>query len=168
MVVLIDDEKLEKMANDSAYRAQYEGIIEKAAAGFYQFSKSVEATGANVKGYGIQVNDDGSTSLFAVLEKSTKDQAKRIEEKREANREAKKAEAKKAQKEKLKENIENAREARKAENADKAEKGEEITITASSWEELLRKIEDQVQLDRSDSVITEAEKSVGQNIDFSA
>lgn len=167
MVVLIDDEKLERMATDSSYRAKYEDIIDKAANSFNQFSASASATGANIKGYGMQVNDDGTTSLFAVLEKSTKDQAKRIEEKREANRAAKKEEAKKAQKERLNERIESSKEAKKSEKAGKTEDSDKVVITANSWDELLKKIEDHVQMERSDSVMTESEKQVGQSIDFS-
>ena len=41
-----------------------------------------------------------------------------------------------------------------------------VTITASSVEELLQKIQDYMQLAKSDTVLTEAEKKVGQNIDF--
>ena len=42
-----------------------------------------------------------------------------------------------------------------------------MTITASSVEELLQKIQDTTQLLMSDSVQTESEKQVGQNFDFS-
>ena len=41
-----------------------------------------------------------------------------------------------------------------------------VTITASSVEELLQKIQDYMQLAKSDTVLTDAEKKVGQNIDF--
>lgn len=171
MVVLIDEAKIERMAEDSSYRAQYEGLIEKSAASFAGFAESVSSTGAKVKGYGMQVNDNGTTSYFAVLEKSSEAQAKRIAEKREEKRAEKKAENKKAAKERLEERIEEARETSKT-NKSKLEsnknKPEEVVITANSLEELLQKIQDHVQLEKSDSVITEAEKKVGQNIDFSA
>ncbi|MDO4188306.1 MAG: DUF6033 family protein [Lachnospiraceae bacterium] len=171
MVVLIDEAKIERMAEDSSYRAQYEGLIEKSAASFASFAESVAATGANVKGYGMQVNDNGTTSFFAVLEKSSEAQAKRIAEKREEKRAEKKAEDKKAAKERLEERVEEARESNKA-NKVKLEsnknKPEETVITANSLEELLQKIQDHVQLEKSDSVITDAEKTLGQNIDFSA
>ena len=170
MVVLIDEAKIERMANDANYRAQYEGIIERAASGFNQFAESVAKTGANVKGYGVQVNDNGTMSYFAVLEKSSEAQAKRIAEKRAKNQAEKKAEAKKDAKERAEERIEDAREARRTEGKDRTNKSdsEDTVITANSLEELLLKIQDHVQNEMTNNVVTEAEKAVGQNIDFSA
>ena len=171
MVVLVDENKIEKMAEDSKYRAQIEGLIEKSASGMNQFAESVSATGAKVKGYGIQVNDNGTTSMFAVLEKSSKAQAERIEAKRAKTRAEKKENAKKAAKEareeRIKESIEESREAGKASKYKKTDNSEEVVVTASSWEELLRKIEDYSQTEKADNVITDEEKSVGQSIDFS-
>ena len=66
MVVLIDEEKIEKMAEDENYRKQYEGIIANAATGLSSMSSKISATGASVKGFGMQVNDDGTASYFAV------------------------------------------------------------------------------------------------------
>ena len=170
LVVLVDEAKVERMAEDSSYRAQVEGLIEKSSQSFAGFADSVAATGANVKGFGMQVNDNGTTSFFAVLEDSTKAQTERIAKKRAEKQAEKKANEKKAAKEKNEERIENARESRKAEKAKKTEKADssDEVITANSLEELLQKIQDRVQLQMSDNVITEAEKSLGQNIDFSA
>lgn len=42
-----------------------------------------------------------------------------------------------------------------------------MVLTAGSFEELARKIEDYVQTQKTDSVVTEAEKKLGKNIDFS-
>ena len=64
MVVLIDEDKIERMAEDENYRKQYEGIIANAASGLSQLGQSIAATGANVKGYGMQVNDGGTASIF--------------------------------------------------------------------------------------------------------
>ena len=172
MVVLIDEAKLERMAEDSSFRSKYEDIIEKAAVGFSQFSSSIASSGANIKGYGMQVNDDGTTSLFAVLKDSSDAQAKRIAEKRVQKQQQKKADAKKAQKEKAQERLEKAIEERKSEkkekiNLNKVESSDDDTvITANSFEELARKIEDYMQNQRTDSVVTESEKQVGQHIDF--
>lgn len=168
MVVLIDEAKIERMAEDSSYRAQYEDIIEKSSVSFAGFSESVAATGASIKGYGMQVNDNGTTSFFAVLEKSSEAQAKRIAEKREETKAHKKAEQKKEAKEKQKERLEEAREANRSKLEARNDKSEEVVITANSLEELLQKIQDHVQIEMSDSVITDAEKKLGQNIDFSA
>ncbi len=79
MVVLIDEDKIERMAEDENYRKQYEGIIANAASGLSQLGNSIAATGANVKGYGMQVNDNGTATYFAVLEKSSAAQKERIE-----------------------------------------------------------------------------------------
>lgn len=174
MVVLIDDAKIEKMASDEAYRKQYEGLIDKAAYGFKEIAEKAASTGANVSGFGMQVKDNGELSYFAVLEKSNEAQTKRIAEKRAKKQAEKKAEAKKEAKERTEDRIKEARENRKTDKPDKtekegnAEKSEGTVITANSLEELLRKIEDYAQLQRSDSVVTDAEKKLGQNIDFSA
>lgn len=55
------------MAEDENYRKQYEGIIANAATGLSSMSSKISATGASVKGFGMQVNDDGTASYFAVL-----------------------------------------------------------------------------------------------------
>lgn len=167
MVVLIDEEKIEKMANDEDFRKKYEGIIAQSANGMKDFAKKLGETGANIKGFGMQVNDNGSTSFFAVMkksgEKSIADQKARIEKKAEAKKAAKKAEAKKAAKKAEAERLEK----RKGE-ANKVEDDEEtVTITANSMEELLQKISDQTQAWMSDNALTDAEKQVGQQFDFS-
>ena len=79
MVVLIDEDKIERMAEDENYRKQYEAIIANAASGMSQLGSSIAATGASVKGYGMQVNDNGTATYFAVLEKSSAAQKERIE-----------------------------------------------------------------------------------------
>lgn len=163
MVVLIDEEKIEKMAADENYRRQYESIIANAAGGLSQLSTKLSATGANVKGYGMQVDDKGIASYFAVLEKSNLAQKERIEKKAQANKEAKKAAEKKAEKkareEKLKNDGENSEKIKKSENT--------VTITASSVDELLRMVQEQSQSFLSDSVQAENEKNIGQKFDFS-
>ena len=83
MVVLIDEEKIERMATDENYRKQYEGIIKNAASGLSQLKSQIESSGQsqNVVGYGMKVNDGGTASFFAVLKKSSADQKARIEKK---------------------------------------------------------------------------------------
>ena len=95
-VVLIDEDKIKKMATDEKYRKQYEGILSGASAQLQQLKASMEKSGANVKGYGMQVNDNGTMSLFAVLKKSSADQKARIEKKAEQRKAEKKAADKKA------------------------------------------------------------------------
>lgn len=157
MVVLIDEAKIERMAEDEAYRKQYEGVISGAGSKLLQMKSSLTASGAQVKGYGMQVNDGGLTSFFAVLKKSSADQKTRINKQKEKTRSEKKAAEKKQKEEKLKES-----------RTDKASGDEEETvmITASSLEELLQKIDDYSQNERMYSMQSEEEKQIGQHIDF--
>ena len=169
MVVLIDEDKVERMAEDENYRKQYEAIIANAASGISQLKSSLQSSGANVKGFGMQVNDGGTATYFAVLEESSAAQRERIEKKAAEKKAEKKAAEKKAEKKHQKEKLEEAR-SEKTEKTDVSDKTDTdsgtVTITASSVEELLQKIQDYMQLAKSDTVLTEAEKKVGQNIDF--
>ena len=112
----------------------------------------------------MQVNDGGTASFFAVLKKSGAAQKERIAKKAEQKKEAKKAEAKKAQKEAQKERLEKSKD--KTGNVSDDD-DDTVTITASSIDELLDKIQAQNQLFMSDNVQTEDEKKVGQKFDFS-
>ena len=160
MVVLIDEEKIERMATDENYRKQYEGIIKNAASGLSQLKFQIESSGQsqNVVGYGMKVNDGGTASFFAVLKKSSADQKARIEKKAVEKKEAKKAEEKKAEK---KEKQDKLKEAQQTSDDD-----DTITISAGSIEELIKKINDYTFSMKSDNVQTEAELQVGQHIDF--
>ena len=162
MVVLIDEEKIERMAEDENYRKQYESVIANSKLNMSKLGDSVFSTGANVKGFGMQVNDDGTASYFAVLKKSSAAQKARIEKKAAEKKAEKKAEAKEAAKEQMEERLEEIHD-----NRSKTDTGNTVTITAGSIEELVQKINDQAQLFLSDSVQTEEEKYVGQKFDFS-
>lgn len=98
MVVLIDEDKVERMAEDENYRKQYEAIIANAASGISRLKSSLESSGANVKGFGMQVNDGGTATYFAVLEESSAAQRERIEKKAAKKKAEKKAAEKKAEK----------------------------------------------------------------------
>ena len=106
----------------------------------------------------MQVNDDGSTSFFAVMQKSFDAQAKRIEEIRAEKREEKRLAEKKADKKEWEERLNEKRAANKA--------ARDEVITAGSIEELIQKIEEYNFNYRADTVQTEAEKYVGTTIDF--
>lgn len=157
MVVLIDEEKIERMASDEAYRKQYEGIIASAQNKMPELKKAL-GNSENVKGFGMQVNDNGAASFFAVMDKSFKAQADRLEKQRAEKKEEKKAAEKKAEKEERKEQLE----ARRL----KGKEAKEEMLTANSIEELIKKIEDYNYLYRSDTVKTEAEKYLGTTIDI--
>ena len=113
----------------------------------------------------MQVNDGGTTSFFAVIDKSLAAQKARIEkkaaQKKEAQKEAKKAAAEKqAEKKKTEKEQESERL--------KQEWDEEnlVTVTASSMEELLQKINQTISMGMSDYVQTEQESWVGGKFDF--
>lgn len=168
MVVLIDEEKIERMAEDESYRKKYEGIISGATTQLEQMKNSLTASGAKVKGYGMQVNDGGNASFFAVIDKSLAAQKERIEKKAEKKAEDKK----KADKEAKEKRAEKAK-AGKADKKDRTQGRDSrdedlVTVTASSVEELINKINDTIYAAMSDNVETEAEKRVGHHFDYMA
>lgn len=175
MVVLIDEDKIERMAEDENYRRQYETIIANAGSGIAQMKSSLEASGTKVKGYGMQVNDGGTAIYFAVLQKSSDAQKERIEKKREKAAEEKKAEARRAQKDAQEKRIRDGKNQRDEHAAERVNKTDEtaeadwentVTITASSIEELLKKISDYQQNERMNTVQTKEERLVGGHIDY--
>lgn len=157
MVVLIDEDKIERMATDEQYRKQYESVIASAQNKLPQLKQAI-GNASNVKGFGMQVNDNGTTSFFAVMEKSFKSQAERLEKKREEKREEKKAAEKKAEKKEREEALEEKR-LKKWEE-------ESVVLSADSIEELKQKVEDYNYLYMADNIKTDAEKYLGTTIDF--
>ena len=172
MVVLIDEDKIERMAEDENYRRQYEAIIANAGSGIAQMKSSLEASGTKVKGYGMQVNDGGTATYFAVLQKSSDAQKERIEKKREKAAEEKKTEARRAQKDAQEKRIRDGKNENAAERVNKTDETAEadwentVTITASSIGELLKKIGDYQQNERMNTVQTKEERLVGGHIDY--
>lgn len=167
MVVLIDEEKIERMAEDESYRKQYEGIIANASSQLATMQSQFANGQSGVKAYGIQVNDGGNASFFAVVDKSLSLQKKRIEKKQEENR----AERKKAQKEayekRMNQEDEDTSSVKKSDKTDRTGKSEDlVTVTAGSLEELEKKIQDMLYDSMSDYVFTPQEKQVGWNVDF--
>lgn len=173
MVVLIDEEKIERMAEDEDFRKQYEGIIQNGASSLSQLAKKITASGANVKGFGMQVKD-GRASFFAAVDKSfstmRKSQQKRIAEKKAA----KKAEAKKAEKKAAQERLQNRKDKVGEEDKEEIDRSgskwntEDVEIlSASSVDELMRRIEEYNYAWMSDRAQTEQERQVGQQVDFS-
>jgi hypothetical protein len=156
-----------------------------------QAKNSLAATGANVKNFGISVDEKGNESFFATVEKSGQAQKERIEKKAAEKKEAKKAEKKAEQKKAEKERLEKKAEERKAEKKEAEEKllearlengtdavadeGEEtveaddkeyVTISSNSLNSLINKVQNYSFGNASDRVMTEAEKMVGVHIDF--
>ena len=144
---------VDQMATDENFRAQYEGVIANAAAQMNNLGNQISSGNySNVTAYGIQLNDDGTTSFFAVLDEQLEVNKERLEKQLEKKADERKAEKKEADRERL-EGIRNG-------------DGKKI-VTAASVEELLVKIQDANFESRSNNVMTEQEKLVGQKFDFS-
>ena len=167
MTVLIDTDKIERMATDEKYRAMIEGKIQAASSGLNQMARTV-GTKPGVKSYGMNYKD-GRASFFAAVDKSFAEQRKLIEKRAAKKKEDAKAEKKKAAKKADEERIEKRRADRKdrADSMERTEKSDEVIITANSIEELMRKIEDYEMGYLTDHVRTEEEKMRGQSVDYS-
>ncbi len=158
-VVLIDEEKIERMATDEEYRKKYEAILAGASAQLSQMQEKFDSAGVSVKGFGIQINDDGTASYFAVLQKAADNQKARIEAKAEEKREEKKAAKKEAEEERQEKWLEEKK------NSEKENISDVTVIKGNSVEELLKKIQDYTYTERGNVVRTEAELVVGQRLD---
>ena len=171
-VVLIDEEKLEKMATDENYRNKYEGIIAMSQMKLLEAKNSFTSTGASVKNFGMSVDASGTERYFATIEKSTELQKERIEKKAEEKKELKAEEKKAAEKQAREERIEKGREERKAEDEEISERidtdehKDYVMIEAFSMHQLLNKVSDYSYNYASNNVMTEAERSLGTQIDF--
>ncbi|MBQ9989729.1 MAG: hypothetical protein IJP31_02115 [Lachnospiraceae bacterium] len=171
MVVLIDEEKIERMATDEAYREKYEAIIANGSNQLSQIASQLGAASSGVKAFGMQV-EDNRASFFAAVDKSFAQQRERIAERREEKKAEKKAAEKKAEKKEKQEAIEEKREAAREEKAEKAENAQAeewkdtIGITADSADGLVKQIQNLYYEWMTNNVQTDAEKMVGQNLDL--
>lgn len=159
LTVLIDTDKIERMAEDETYRDQIETTIRNAASGVSRLAEQLGNHSSSVTAYGITIDKSGNASYFAVIDKSLASQRERIEKKAEEKRTAKKAESKEAARKEAEERLEE----KKASGADDTDK---VTITANSIDELLKKLRDYEMDIRADHVRTESEKSIGQSVDY--
>ena len=172
MVVLIDEEKLERMATDESYRKKYEGIIAMAQTKMSEAKMGLASSGASVKNFGMSVDSNGKESFFATVNKSSDLQKKRTEKKAAEKKAQKLQEKKKAEKKAQEERIQKARD-KKAEKEDtdkddsriKDDEGY-VTFEADSMDELLSKVQTYSYNNASGRVITQAEQMVGTKIDF--
>lgn len=174
LIVLIDSDKIEKMAEDEEYRAKYEGILSNATSQLSQMKDSLGSKADSVSSFGMTFDDNGNASFFAVVDKSLAAQKERIADKKEAAAEEKKKAQKKTQEKRAEERkADRADKNKKMDSADKTKSKEKssdadkVTVSASSWEELLKKIDNVIYESRADSVLTEEEKAVGQSFDYS-
>lgn len=153
-VVLIDEAKIEQMASDENFRKKYESIIQGAQGQLTNMKSQLTGKGS-ILSYGMQVEDDGKVSFFAVTEKSYAAQRERIAQKAEQKKLDRREAKKEAQEAEAEERLEKRREA-----------GETTTVTASSLDELMRKLEDIEYVNMSNQVMTQEELQLGQHIDF--
>lgn len=173
MVVLIDEDKIERMAEDEDYRKQYEAIISKGASGLSQLSNKLANMGLPVKSCGMNVNDNGAASFFATMDQSFKAQNKAAQQRLAKKKAAKKAEekkaAKKAEQQKQEEKLEKTREERRVIREEFLEEDasyeDEVTFTADSVEDLIQQIENADNLYRRD-ILSQHERQVGRGFDF--
>lgn len=98
--IIFSNEELERMANDADYAKEKLQSMEQAVKMSEQISKQFGHGKADseVTKIGIVFNDDGTTSFFAELEKSSAKQREQLEKSIEDRRAAKKEEAKRAEK----------------------------------------------------------------------
>lgn len=174
LIVLIDSDKIEKMAEDEEYRAKYEGILSNATSQLSQMKDSLGSKADSVSSFGMTFDDNGNASFFAVVDKSLAAQKERIADKKEIAAEEKKKAQKKTQEKRAEERkADRADKNKKMDSADKTNSKEKssdadkVTVSASSWEEVLKKIDNVIYESRADSVLTKEEKAVGQSFDYS-
>ena len=182
MVVLIDDEKLERMATDESFRKKYEGIIAMSQSKIDSAKNSLASTGASIKNFGMSVDSNGKESFFATVEKSQDLQKKRIEKKAAEKKEQKVKERKKAEKQARQERIDKAKE-KKTEKTDNDEIPPEIekrihdkvvevygkeyvTFEADSFDKLLSKVRAYSYDLSASKVMTDAERMLGTQVDY--
>lgn len=174
-VVLIDDAKLEQMANDESFRKKYEGIIAMSQYQLVNAKNSLASSGAGIKNFGMSVNADGSKSFFATLEISNDNQTKRLKKKQAEKKATKEKEKKQAEKKAKEERLEKAREENKVkiENTpsddnvvNETDDKEYIEIKTKSMDDLISQVSKYAYDHSAKSVMTDEEKSVGQKFDF--
>ena len=114
--VLMNAEELEKMARDADAKKEGMDKIESARNQLAYMQTQLNESGENVKKLGVVFEKDGSTTLFASLEKANEQQRERQEEAREAKR------------------------AEKGASSSLYNRTKETTVKAKTTEELLEKI----------------------------
>lgn len=125
--VILSSEELEKMASDEKYAAEYMQRIQGAVRMSERINQEFgftsafgqDSNGTKISKIAISFNQDGTTSFFAELEKSSQQQRERIEKAREEKRAEKKEQEKQSERDK---------------------QAERTTVQADSLEELLEKI----------------------------
>ena len=168
-VVLIDDEKIEKMATDESFRKKYEGIIAMSQAKLQEAKNSLTSSGASVNNFGMSVDANGKATFFATVEKAAKKKAeKKAAEKKAAQKKAEKAKEQRLAEKKAAEKKADEKRTEESQNEETTtvDEKEYVQITAGSMEELIDKVSSYAYDNSERNVLTESEKSVGQKFDF--
>lgn len=163
-MVLIDADKIEKMAEDESYRKKYEDIIGNANSQLEQMKQSLGSMVGNVKTYGIKIDDGGNASFFAVVDKSLSAQRERIAKKSEQKAQQKKADDVKAAKKKAETKRKEKTQEKKSDKTYGTDEFE--TVEASTIEELMKKLTDRTMASMSDKTRTTQEMQLGTQVDF--
>lgn len=163
-VVLIDEEKLERMATDESFRKKYEGIIAMSQIKLQQAKNSLVSTGANVKNFGMSVASDGRASFFAAVDKANREQNKALEKRQAKKKEEKAKEKKRTEKEAQTERLEKRRDESRTKKTE--DDKEYVTLKADSVEELTDQVSRYVYENSYGNVLTEEESRLGRNFDF--
>lgn len=167
LTVLVDTEKIERMAEDEDFRKKYETILDNAQnqlpSMLEKLSGQYGSAAGQIKSIGMTVDDKGNAQYFAVIDKSLKAQKERIESKREQKAE----EAKEAAKKEKAERLEKQQEARKAESKNtQSSKSDYEIVESDSLEGLFDKLSKYLYDNMADNVMTDSEKKLGQSFDY--
>ncbi len=165
MVVLIDEEKLERMAMDESFRKKYEGIISMAQNQLSGMKNQFASSGAKVKNFGISVDENGKLDYFAVLDKSRAAQRERIEKSAQEKAAKKKLEKKQAEKKAQKEALEKYQKKNRSEETE-PEDVEYVEYRSADLNQLLTKVQNVAYTYSANAVMTKQERAVGGLFDF--
>lgn len=147
LLVLIDSDKIEKMAEDEEYRAKYEGILNNAASRLNQMKDSLGSKADSVSSFGMTFDDHGNASFLRLwtnllhpresVSRTKRSCGKREKESAEGST-GKTCGGEKADRTDKKGKTDGTG---KAKDTEKTSDADKVTVSASSWEELLKKIE---------------------------
>ena len=145
--VMLSREEIEKMASDEKYAAEkmkgVQGALRMSEQinrefGFTSaFDKTEENAGTKITKVAFSFNEDGSTNIFAELEKSRRKQREQLEEAIEEKRAQKKAEDKRTQKKQQEKRLEEKAADRYSQANAPAKR---MVVEAGSVDELMKKI----------------------------
>ena len=171
MVVLIDEEKLERMATDESFRRKYEGIIASSQSKMMQAKMGLSSSGSSIKKYGMSIDVEGKESFSATISKHQELQKKRIEKKAAEKKQQKLKEKRQAEKKAREERINNAKDSKAEKTKDKDDteiyEDEEFEIIeANSLDDLLSKVQTYSYNNTASRVMTDTERAVGTKVDF--